>query len=187
MTILLFRSLGASFSFSLSVNEKVCVCVFTCTGAQNARQNVKFTRQRSHTTENEKQRRKQGLTVISARLPSGCPCYSLAATCGRHRWDWAFPHGSHKQRTHCLVSVFSHFLFLLFTFLSLDSRLSSLFPLSFSSIFSHFNCALKCGSSLLTRDSVEPTGKAPAWHLSATCDGPKLSGITGGALRESIR
>ena len=29
----------------------------------------------------------------------------------RHLWSspvgWAFPHGSHKQRTHCLVSVFS--------------------------------------------------------------------------------
>ena len=71
------------------------------------RQKVKFARQRAHTTEKEKQRMKHGLTVTSARLPSGCPCCSIAATCGHHRWDWAFPHGSHKQRTHCLVSVFS--------------------------------------------------------------------------------
>ena len=62
---------------------------------------------RVHTTE-KKQRRKQGLTVTSARLPSGCPCCCIAATCGHHRWDWAFPNCSHKQRTHCPVSVFSH-------------------------------------------------------------------------------
>ena len=60
----------------------------------------------AHTTDKRKQRRKQGLTVTSARLPSECPCYSMAATCG-HRWDWAFPHDSQKQRTHCLISVFS--------------------------------------------------------------------------------
>ena len=60
-------------------------------------------------TQLKKQGRKHGLTVTSARLPSGCACCSVAATCGHHRWDWAFPHSSHKQRTHCLVSVFSQF------------------------------------------------------------------------------
>ena len=72
------------------------------------RQTVKFTLQRSHTTKKEKQTRRQGLTVTSARLPSGCSCYSTAATCCHQRWDWAFPHGPHKQRTHCPVRVFSH-------------------------------------------------------------------------------
>ena len=36
----------------------------------------------AHTTDKRKQRRKQGLTVTSARLPS-------ESTCG-HRWDWVF-------------------------------------------------------------------------------------------------
>ena len=56
----------------------------------------------------KKHRRKRGLAVTAARLPSGCSCNSMAATRGHHRWDWAFPHGSHKQRTHFLVSVFLH-------------------------------------------------------------------------------
>ena len=47
-------------------------------------QKVKFARQRAHTTEKEKQRKKQGPTVTSARLSSECPCCSLAATCGHH-------------------------------------------------------------------------------------------------------
>ena len=43
----------------------------------------------------------------SARLPSGRPSfYGLA--CGRRLCDWAFPHGSRKQQTHCSVSIFSH-------------------------------------------------------------------------------
>ena len=50
----------------------------------NVRQIVKFTRQRSHTTGK----------VTSARLPLGCACCSMAATCGLHWWDRAFPHGS---------------------------------------------------------------------------------------------
>ena len=52
---------------------------------------------RVHTT--EKNKRKQGLTVITV---------AVAATCGHHWWDWTFPLCSHKQQTHCLVGVFSH-------------------------------------------------------------------------------
>ena len=42
---------------------------------------------RVHATEKTE---KQGLTVTSARLPSGCPCCSMAATCGHHRWGLGF-------------------------------------------------------------------------------------------------
>ena len=51
----------------------------------------------------QKQRRKLGLTLTSARLPPGCQCGPLPTACGHHQWDWAVPHASRKQQTHCLV------------------------------------------------------------------------------------
>ena len=82
---------------SLSVNEQVCVFASekhlseTCVRKSNSHVNVRTQ-----------------LKNRTSRLPWGRSCYSVAATCGHHRWAWAFPHGSHKQRTYCLVSVFSH-------------------------------------------------------------------------------
>ena len=93
--------------FSLSVNEQLCLFWQKKFEPKMCRTSMSSI---YACTQLKKQRRKHGITVTSARLPSGCPCCSIAATCGHHRWDWAFPHGSHKQRTHCLVSVFSHFL-----------------------------------------------------------------------------
>ena len=51
--------------------------------------------------------KKQGLAVTSTRLPSGCPCHSMASVRGHRLLDWSFPHGSRKQQTHCLVSTAS--------------------------------------------------------------------------------
>ena len=41
-------------------------------------------------------KREQCLPVSLRHRPS----WPSATTCGHHRWDWALPHGSRKQRTH---------------------------------------------------------------------------------------
>ena len=46
---------------------------------------------------------REGNWVSQSRLPVSlrqCPGGPSATTCGHHRWDWALPHGSRKQRTH---------------------------------------------------------------------------------------
>ena len=46
---------------------------------------------------------RRGNKVSQSRLPVSlrhCPGWPSATTCGHHRWDWALPHGSRKQRTH---------------------------------------------------------------------------------------
>ena len=46
---------------------------------------------------------REGNEVSQSRLPVSlhqCPGGPSATTYGHHRWDWALPHASRKQRTH---------------------------------------------------------------------------------------